>query len=132
MRYLNLAFALLLLFAVQPYNAQSVSAQNYTKGQAGLIFSNASAYVNMINQSSYLVFSPNLKQAESDLDRARSLLNTSPVDSVLYSKIAVESANSAYERISTYRGISELGALAFTVIMVLLLYRFMKPVKARR
>lgn len=132
MRPYALIFALLLISAAPlPLHAQSIKGQNYTRAEANLTLSNASAYVSMINQSSYIFSSPDLKQAYSYLNEAELLLNKSPGSSVLYSNLAVSSARSAYKDIGAYRQISELGALVFTIVMALLLYRFMRPLRRK-
>lgn len=128
-----LIFVLLFLFAA-PFSlsAQSISPRNYTVAEANLTISNATAYVNMINESSYLVFTPNLKQAYSYLGEADFLLNRSPGSAVLYADSAVASAHNAYGNMEAYREISAVGALVFTIILGLILYRFMMPIKGTK
>lgn len=123
---------LLLLAAPLALHAESIGAGGYTVAEANSTFANASAYVTTVNRSAYLVFYPDLKQSYSYLDKAGTLLNRSPSQSILYSNMAVRSAKVAYANIGPYRQASAAAALVFTLFMVFLLYRFMKPVARRR
>jgi hypothetical protein len=126
-------FALLFIFAAQLYLvAQSAGQSHYTAAQANQTLSNATAYVSIINESGYLVFYPNLAQAYSYLNESRQALNSSPSNSIVYADLALASAKSSYQKIGTYRGISLLGTMVFTIIVGLILYRFMKPVGKKR
>jgi hypothetical protein len=128
-----LIFALLFLFAA-PFSlfASSMSLQNHTVAEANLSISNTSAYLNTVNESSYLIFAPDLKQAYSYLDEANYLRNKSPDSAILYSNLATAAARNAYGDIESYRKVSVAGALVFTIIMGLILYRFMSSVKGSR
>lgn len=133
MRPASIILVLLFILAA-PFSvfAQSLGPQNYTYARANTTLSNATAYLSRINDSGYLVFTPNLRQAYSYLGTAKLLLNKSPQGSVLYSNLAVKSARRAYGNIESYRETSILGALVFTIAMGLILYRFMVPVKKNR
>lgn len=121
---------LLLLFAAPFFiSAQSVNQSNFTSRQANLTVENATNYVAMINESSYLVFSPNLAQAYSYLNMAS---HSPPSSAVLYARLAVRSAQNAYSDIGIYRELGAFGALVFTIIIAFLLYRVMIPVRKRR
>jgi len=127
MRAYAAILVLLLAFA-----AQAQGTQHYTVAQANETLSNATAYVNIVNESGYLVFWPNLTQAYSYLNKSRTSLNGSPDSAVMYAGLAAGSAKASYERIGAYREDATLAALAFTVVMAVMLYRFMKPVKKNR
>lgn len=81
--------------------AASVGAQqlgaNYTVTGANATISSALAYVNMVNQSGYLVFFPNLTQAYSYLQKAQGVYNSSPAAAVFYANKAVASAQAQYQ-----------------------------------
>lgn len=128
MRYLALAMVL-ALFMPALAHANQVGQYNYTKKSAAAVLANATAYVGTVNQSAYLVFYPKLKQAYADLNTSALLLNNSPNSSVEYANLAVQSARSSYENINTYRQVSVVGAILFTIASAALLYWFMKPVK---
>ncbi len=117
--------ALLIIISVaaimQPY-AASIRAQSYTKSQANLTISNVTEYIAMVNESSYLIFSPNLAQAYSYIGKAQNALNDSPDLAVRYAQLANISAGSAYDAIGQYKNYSLLAMLVFTGVMALLLY----------
>ena len=133
-RYLFLVILAILSLPVL-VNAASIHTAEYNFSEANASLNNATAYVSMVNQSSYLIFSPKLNQSYSYLGEARKLLNSTPGSSILYSKLAISSARQAYSNITLYRGYGFLGALVFTIISGLLLLRFMRyvtPSKAKR
>ncbi len=129
---LHLLALLLILSAVPLLGAQEIRSQNYTAGEARWLVSNASAYVSTINESSYLFFSPRLSESYSYLSQAGAMINGSPDSAVTYAGLAEGSARLAYQQIGTYREISAIGALVFTAITAIMLYRFMKPVAGGR
>ena len=126
------AFLLLFFFAATlSLHAESFAQPNYTKAQAAAVVNNALAYVNATNESSYLIFSPNLTAAYSDLGKAESIENTSPSSAVFYAQAAVGSASEAYKKIGVYREDSLAVITLFSIAMAVVLYRFMRPVKKR-
>ncbi len=128
----TLAFLLLFFFAASlSLHAESLAQPNYTKAQTAAVVTNALSYVNETNQSSYLIFSPNLTAAYSYLNKAESLENTSPNGSVFYAQEAVSSASEAYKKIGVYREDSLIAITLFSIAMAVVLYRFMRPVKKR-
>ncbi len=129
----HLFFLLLIFLAVQPlaFAARLGPAINSISG-ANTLLSNATAYVSTINQSGYLIFTPNLVKSYSYLSKAGRYLNSSPQSSMLYSNLAIESARESYGNIIAYRNYAFLGCMVFTIIMGLLLLRFMKPVKREK
>lgn len=121
----------MILAILSPFalaHAASIHTGEYNFSEANASLSNATAYVSMVNQSSYLIFSPKLNQSYSYLREARTLLNRSPASSTLYSRLAISSARQAYSSITIYRGYGFLGALVLTIISGLLLLRFMRYV----
>jgi predicted PurR-regulated permease PerM len=122
-----LSFAV-LLYAMQ---YQSIATANYTVEEANSIINSVLSYTNLINQSSYLIFSPNLKNAYTYLENASSIYNTSPGEAVAYALKAKEIAQAQYNAINSYRLISFVAMLAFSIIALYLLLIYMKPVKHR-
>ncbi|MGC9205344.1 MAG: hypothetical protein ACP5FN_03685 [Candidatus Micrarchaeia archaeon] len=115
------------LYAVQ---YQSIAGANYTAEEANSIINSALSYVNLINQSSYLIFIPNLKSAYAYLENASNIYNTSPEDAVAYALKAKELAQSQYNSISSYRLLSFVAMLAFSIATLYLLFIYMKPVRS--
>ncbi len=109
----------------------SINQTNYTIEQANATIKLVSTYINTINMSSYLIFTPNLKSAYAYLDKAKSVYKTSPSLAVSYALQARDAAQQAYEEIGTYREMAFYVMLAFTVATLATLYIFMKPVKVR-
>jgi len=104
--------------------AQSLSQQNYTSAQANASVSMAANYIVAINQSTYLIFSPNLTSAYSYLGKAQSLYNSSPIAAVAYAQLATNAAASSYSQIGYYRNISAIFMILLTVLAGALLYKF--------
>ena len=113
--------SVLLLAGSQLYN------QNYTVQQANFSLAQAESYISSVNQSSYLVFSPNLSTAYSYLNRAQELQNSSPTLAVSYAQLATTQASIAYGQISSYKRYAALITLFLTAWVGALLYVLMKP-----
>lgn len=131
---MRLKIALLLLFlfgATATGYAYSINSTNYTRAYANASIANATSYINKINESSYLIFTPDLRQAYSYLNKSELLMNTSPSTSIFYSELAVSSARMAYQKIGAYREVGALFISLFTIAVAAVLYRFMQPVKKK-
>lgn len=128
-------FALALFYeasAVSPLSyGASIGSGNYTASSAKAFIDSASAYINSINQSGYLIFMPNLTASYKYLDEAKSTYNTSPDTAVIYANKAIESAKLSYMQISYYKSYSFVVLVVFTVAIGALLYKLMKPIKRR-
>lgn len=120
-----LSFAV-LLYAIQ---YQGIATANYTVEEANSIINSVLSYTNLINQSTYLIFSPNLRNAYAYLKNASSIYNVSPGEAVAYALKAKEIAQAQYNAISSYRLISFVALLAFSIITLYLLLIYMRPVK---
>ncbi len=131
-KQLHLLALFLILSAAPLLGAQEIRSQNYTAGEARLLVSNATAYVNIVNESGYLFFSPKLSQSYAYLNQADVMLNSSPDSAAKYAQLAAGSAELAYQRIDSYREVSAVGSLVFTAITAIMLYRFMKPVAEKK
>ncbi len=118
-----LACVLAVLLTAPAYGA-GISPQGYNALQANLTIQNVSSYVAMVNESSYLIFSPNLTQAYLYLGKAQQVYTTSPSTAVEYADLAKQSAGSAYSDISSYRSYSLLAMLVFAGVTGFLLYTF--------
>jgi hypothetical protein len=128
---LLLAFVLSLSFAAAPAWAQS-SFNSTTASYANETISNAAYYIETVNESSYLVFYPNLTQAYADLFKAESIYNTSPAVAVVYANKAIKEASDEYARISSYRNESAIAMAAITIILAALIGRLAMPVRKQR
>jgi hypothetical protein len=128
---LLLAFVLSLSFVAAPAWAQS-SFNSTTASYANETISNAAYYIEAVNESSYLVFYPNLTQAYADLFKAESLYNTSPATAVIYANKAVKEASGEYARISGYRNESAIAMAAITIVLAALIGRLAMPVRKQR
>ena len=115
------------------YSVYSVSAASpgYAMVAANQSIKNATAYLQTVNESGYLVFyPPNLSAAYSYLNRSEAAYsNKSPALAVEYADKAISSAKNSYSQIGYYRTASIIVMLVFTAIVGLLLYRRMKPVR---
>lgn len=126
--HLVLAASFLLLAAGAPGTAQQ-SANIIT------YYNTTSAYVAQVNQSTYLIFKPNLTQAYIYLDQANTLLssnttNTTRVAQLLQSASA--SATTAQQKIYGYRTLSAVVMIILTIIVAFVLYKQMKPIAQQR
>ncbi len=129
----RIAFLVFFSLALGMTFAQSqIYLANYTPGQANATIQNVSAYVEEINQSAYLIFKPNLTTAYKDLSIAKGNMTSNPNYAVRSANSAYESAKGQYTSIKDY----ELGSLpivvGFTIVMILLLYKFMTPIKVKK
>ncbi len=115
------------------YSVYSASAATtpYTMMTANQSIKNATAYLQTVNESGYLIFYPsNLSTAYAYLNKSETAYShKSPALAVEYSDKAILLARSSYLQISYYRNVSIVVMLIFTAIVGLLLYKLMKPVK---
>lgn len=131
---MRIVAAFLLLLAIcAPFprvHAARIDIANYTMAQANLSINEAEAYINKVNQSSFLIFHPNLSAAYGYLRDARyAAANDSFGSAVIYSEEAQMAASDAYLKMIPYRAEAFVGIVAFTVAVGLVLYRFMTPVR---
>ncbi|MGC8662421.1 MAG: hypothetical protein ACP5RT_01390 [Candidatus Micrarchaeia archaeon] len=103
--------------------------QNYTPAQANATINSTISYLNKVNESGYLIFYPDLSQAYVYVNNASKLYLTSPNTAVAYALKARKIATIELEKLSSYKLISFVLSLIFTIAMFLLLYIYMKPVK---
>lgn len=125
------ATAALFLFSFLLLNtyAQQISPANYTPMQANTVIQNATNYVNLINQSSYLIFGPDLGKAYAYLAQARLIAASNPIGAVIDAELAYYSAEQAYAKISILRQKAFIIITAFALLMAIIMYDLMKPIK---
>ena len=112
-------------------NAMQISPFNYT-AYANQTLVNATAQVNAVNESGYLIFYPNLTSAYADLQGAQEALNTSPTTTVALANRAVSEADAQYRLTGTYRNASAAIMVAFVLALALVLGKVMRPAKRSR
>ena len=106
-----------------------VQQPSYTPGQARQIINETANYINLVNESSYLIFYPSLSEAYAYMNNATKFCNTSPDLAVSYALKARQIALQEEDKLNSYRLISLIFMLIFTIIMFFLLYFYMKPVR---
>ncbi|MDE1860710.1 MAG: hypothetical protein KGH72_03240 [Candidatus Micrarchaeota archaeon] len=132
---------------IQASGASSIGSISATRHEANLTISNASSYIRTVNESSYLVFRPDLSTAYSDLAIAESYETTSPGLAIAYADEAQSAAQSAYNGtvmcqslavpINSNTGgcykrqVSLIALVSFTVMTIILLRIFMRPVSKK-
>jgi hypothetical protein len=110
------------------YFSNSSSSFNATYTNATI--TKAEGYVNLINQSSYIIFRPNLTAAYHYLNLSIEAYNKSDGTlSIRYASLAQQSAESAYSQISAYKYDSAAAMVAFTLFIGVILYIHMKPIR---
>lgn len=127
MRQILLGLAIFLLFSTVADAAQ-ISGANYTVAQANATITSAYSYVNSINESGYLIFQPNLNASYSYLSMALKIYNSSPDTAVFYAQQAETLAQQQYSNINYYRSRSLPVIVAFTLLMLIVLYKIMVPI----
>ena len=127
MRLLPILALLSLIGLLAVARAQS-GIGGVTQQYANQTLAGAADFVNLVNESGYLVFYPNLTQAYADLGRAGQFLNTSPSSSIVYANKAAAEAMAQYQIISRNRQTAAIVMLAISLLSGLALYRLSKPV----
>ncbi len=118
----------ILFYSVYSVSAAPIPNNMMTANQS---IKNATAYLQTVNESGYIVFYPsNLSAAYAYLNKSKTAYShNSPALTVEYSDKAIATAKSAYLQINYYRTASIVVMLIFTAVIGLILYRLMKPVK---
>ncbi len=86
-------------------------------------------YVNMVNQSAYLVFYPNLSASYGYISSAANVSHTNPAYGQELLAMAMSSAKRQLDDINAYRTGSFLALGAAAVVLAVLLDRLMQPRK---
>ena len=90
------------------------------------------AYVDKVNQSAYLIFYPDLAPAYGYIDNAINVSQTNPSYAEMLLSEARSSAGQQLDLIDRYRSVSFYALAIISLLLVFLLYRFMKYGKGRR
>ncbi len=115
---LCLAIGLLLLSVFANYS--------YSQTGVGADINSTLAYVNMVNQSAYVVFYPNMTAAYGYISKAENVSRTDPAYARSLLAQAMGSAQQQLDRISQYRTDSVLVLAVVAVALVVLLNRLMR------
>ncbi len=124
---LGMAIFAMLIFYSYLAHAQVPTINVSTINQS---INSTAAYINMVNQSGYLIFYPNLTQAYSYLNQARnqSQMNQ-PYAYDLLAK-ARSSAQLQQESIDKYKSESLYILIIFAFLLAILMYVLMRPMKS--
>ncbi|MGC8629075.1 MAG: hypothetical protein ACP5T4_02595 [Candidatus Micrarchaeia archaeon] len=107
-----------------------INAQTANESLANATLAKAKAYVQLINESGFLVFYPNLSPSYAYLTKAEKVLNKSPSESIAYADLAVDEAKKSYENLNKYRVWSFIIMVLLTIAIGILLFALMgKPAK---
>jgi hypothetical protein len=126
--FLFLAFLVLSVIPGFSYAQALTNISTVDKVYANKTIAEAQQYIEKINESTYLIFAPNLTQAYEYLSKAEKAYNTSPEEAVLYAKEAMRAAAASYDKLNAYRLYSALVMFAVTVALALLLLHIMRKV----
>ena len=129
MRYAFLLSVLVVLSSIM--HASQISGQNYSVKQANSTVAQAYAYVNLVNESGYLIFQPDLSASYGYLSNASSLYLSSPNVAVAYAQKAQQLAQEQYSSIGYYRRMAIPILVAFTILAALALFKVMIPVRKK-
>ena len=124
----KLYFLLLLPILMQAM----IQQPSYTPEQARQIINETANYINLINESGYLIFYPSLSEAYAYMNNATKFYNSSPDLAVSYALKAKQIALQEEEKLNSYKLISLISTLIFTIIMLVTLYFYMKPIRKIR
>lgn len=117
--------AMLLLFNILHAQGGSISGVNMTAA-----INSTASYINMVNQSGYLIFYPNLANAYGYLNQARNQSQINPAYSYILLAKAMASAQSQEAQISQYKTDSLYVLTTLAFILVISVYLLMRPYKA--
>jgi hypothetical protein len=124
---LGMAILVMLFYYMRFSSAQAATLQNSNLTNA---INSTASFINRVNQSSYLVFYPDLKPAYSYLDRAKIDANNGNYsDAYLLLANARASAQAQLDRINSYRSVSFYALTAIAIALAVLLYALMLPKK---
>ena len=97
-----------------------------------MTINSTSSFLQTINESAYLIFTPNLTQAYKYLAEAKSIYPTEPSVAVFYADQSRNSAAKAYSDMRGYKNNSLAAIVALTGITAVILYKLSRPVVHRR
>ncbi len=121
------AHILLVVLIVARQNAASADPQNFS-----MLYNSTATYISTVNESTYLIFKPNLTDAYALLYAANAVASTNPALAsrrLLEARQAADEANAANERYSR-------AALAITSLLAAItsvaIYLQTRPYRAKR
>jgi len=132
MRYTFLLPLLCIVSLLAVAGAQTAVISAPSKAYANQTINQAAAAIEIVNESAYLIFYPNLTQAYADLSNAQSAYNTSTASVIFYASKAMQEANLQYQQLNTYRNVSIAVMLFFSLVFALLIIRVVRPVEQKR
>ncbi len=121
-----------LLAAPFLFGAAANAQSTYGNMSLGESINSTASYINTINQSSYLIFYPNLTWAYKYLNLARNESHTNATYSYLLLEKANASAEIQAQLLSRYQQLSALVLVALTVLLAAILYFFMRPYNGKK
>ncbi|MGD0729560.1 MAG: hypothetical protein ABR981_05785 [Candidatus Micrarchaeaceae archaeon] len=121
---------LALLVAMSFFGIAAGAQSSNVSSNLTIAINSTQSYIETVNQSSYLVFYPNLSTAYNDLALARNESSINISDAYMLLGKAKESAEEAQSRISQYKTISLYLLVIVGVILAFSLYVLMSPSKA--
>ena len=126
MRILYLALGVALLFStLLSSGAYSSGATNITAA-----INSTRQYLDRVNDSAYLIFYPNLDYAYNALSEAVNVSHTNTTEAFSLLQLATSIATAAQSNLNKYSLVSFYALVIVSVILVIILYNFMKkPMK---
>ncbi len=124
MKILYIAIGSILLLFLFILNAFASGASNTN---ISIAINSTGSFLNTVNKSTYLFFSPNLSQAYGYLDNAINVSKTDPNAAYPLLNSAMQSAQEQENKIDSYRNDSFIVMLVLFVVCIGILYIMMKP-----
>jgi hypothetical protein len=113
----------LLLFSVFSFAQQPQLSQNNGINQS---INQTAAYISIVNQSGYLLFSPNLTTAYSDLSEAQNVSRSNPAQALALLAEAHQSAQQQLQYLDSEKNTSFTVLAIITVVLAIALYYVMR------
>ena len=130
---LNIMAAFFILPLILFFNANSIThIQNNSISNTSLSsqINSTLSYINQVNQSSYLIFYPNLSSAYNEINMARNSSNSITINHLLES--AKSSAEQQNNMLNNYRYISFIVMLILVIFSSILLYKLTLPFNSKK
>jgi hypothetical protein len=128
----RLAYGLVLLAILFLASPAHAAAPAYNGTNITQAINSTASYVNTINQSSYLVFYPNLTAAYRYLNLSENASRTNPT--YAYSLLAEARSSARHQQlaIQQYANLSLYLLIAIAIVLAVVLYVFMRPYRPGR
>lgn len=129
----QIAFVLIIfLVSGVAYAQGQITNPNYTTQHANATVENVTSYIEIVNESGYLFFEPNLTAANMYLTKAQGNITSNPYLAVTYANKAYNLTEQQYTTTQSHKSESLPIIAVFTIAMLILLYKFMIPIKKTR